>query len=62
MFRIICECGNEAILKPEKDEEFNEEREGYYVSSSDLSMTFYGGHDEVSLICDKCKKSIWTFT
>ena len=62
--KIICDCGNECELLPPSygEERIIDEEKGLYVTKDITKFNFLSGHDEVGIVCYKCKKSIWLFT
>ena len=61
--KIICECGNELNLLSEKlcDANLYEEDKGIYTRADISKFEFWEQHDEVGIVCVKCKKAIWMF-
>lgn len=61
--KLICDCGNKEEFKTtnEKGEpnSYNED-EGQYVTID--KFDFWEQHDQVGIVCCKCKKGIWLFT
>lgn len=62
--KLSCTCGNEEdfnkIDEDTGEESMVTEDEGQYVTIS--KFTFWESHDQVGIVCDECKKSIWLFT
>ena len=62
MFKIICgNCNNTMNLQPEKGEQPDVEKDAYYASSANETITLWQEHDVVGFSCDKCDNSIYTF-
>lgn len=62
--KIVCDCGNTDEFNT-IDEDTNEqtditEDEGQYATIEKFSL--WEQHDAVGIVCNKCKKAIWTFT
>jgi hypothetical protein len=62
VLKIICNCGNMTELKVvDEKEEFNED-EGQHARVTPNTFSFWESHDQVGVVCDKCKKSVYIFT
>ena len=59
--KIICDCGEITKLIDGENGSSYTEGEGWY-KVIEGSMEFYGGHDQVFFVCNKCGKEIWIFT
>lgn len=62
--KLICDCGNEERFNTINEETGEEnsiiEGEGQYVTIN--SFHFWETHDQVGIVCKKCRKAIWLFT
>lgn len=62
--KLTCGCGNEEIFNT-IDEDTGEqtritEDEGQYATID--RFEFWEQHDQIGIVCTKCKKAIWLFT
>jgi len=64
--KIICDCGNEMEFNTIDEETGKQaeiyEEEGQYATVEHDKFGFWSAHDELGVICKKCKKAIWIFT
>ena len=58
--KVICDCGAVIDLIEDVDDECESEY-GTYVTESSGDIRFWEEHDIVGIVCERCKKAVWTF-
>lgn len=58
--KLVCNCGNELLFKPDKDSKEVEDDYGLYRKTEGKIET-WSGHDEAGFECKKCGLTIWYF-
>jgi len=58
--KIICDCGAVIDLIEDEDDGYESDN-GIYATPSSRDIRFWEEHDVVGIVCERCKKAVWTF-